>query len=160
MPAFRPPVGTQPRGKLRILVADDEDISRRLLQAMLVPHGACTFAADGVEALAKWEDAWRNDTPFHLLCLDILMPGLDGQAVLSAIRTWESAHEVPVNRATRVIMVTGLDDSRSVMTAFRNQCEAYLLKPIDPDELEERLHGLGLTGVRTDTDTEVYHRRG
>lgn len=160
MPAFRPPAGTLPRGKLRILVADDEDIPRRLLQAMLIPHGICTFATDGVEALARWEAAWRSGTPFHLVCLDILMPGLDGQAVLSAIRTQEAARDIAANQATRVIMITGLDDSRSVMTAFRNQCEAYLVKPVDPGELEDRLHELGLTGIRTDTETEAYHRRG
>ncbi len=159
MPAFRPPAGTQPRGRLRILVADDEEVVRRLLQAMLAPHGTCAFATDGAEAFGKWQAAWEADTPFHLVCLDILMPGLDGQSVLNAIRSWEAANGIPVKRAARVIMVTGLKDSRNVMAAFRNQCEAYLVKPIDPGELEERLQCLGLTGVRTDIETEAYHRR-
>lgn len=132
---------------------------RRLLQAMLAPHGACVFATDGAEAFEKWKAAWEADAPYHLVCLDILMPGLDGQSVLNAIRSWEAANGIPMKKSARVIMVTGLKDSRNVMAAFRNQCEAYLVKPIDPDELEERLHGLGLAGVQTDTETETYHRR-
>jgi two-component system chemotaxis response regulator CheY len=155
---FRPPLGLHPRGKLRILIADDESINRRLLQMMLTSHGTCTGVANGEEALALWEEAWHHNRPFHLACLDIIMPGLDGKAVLAAIRAWESAHRVPSTKTTRVIIVSSLNDGGTVMDAFRKQCEAYLIKPIDPDDLENRLRVMGLVGPGRETTTALHRR--
>ena len=126
---------------------------------MLSSHGSCTFATDGTQALTLYEEAWKSNQPFHLACLDILMPGLDGQAVLAAIRAHEHASNIPANRATRVIMISALDDGRTVLKAFRNQCEAYLIKPFEQDELEDRIRRLGLIGPRRDTTTHVYKRK-
>jgi two-component system, chemotaxis family, chemotaxis protein CheY len=126
---------------------------------MLSSHGSCVFASNGPQALIQYEKAWKADLPFHLACLDILMPELDGHAVLAAIRAHEQVHHVPVSRATRVIMISALNDGSTVLKAFRNQCEAYLVKPFDQDELEDRIRRLGLIGPPHNATTKILRRK-
>jgi hypothetical protein len=61
-------------GSLRTLIVDDEPISRKILKALLAPLGGCDIAGDGKEALEAFAEALRRQTPYHLVCLDIMRP--------------------------------------------------------------------------------------
>ncbi|HMK65399.1 MAG TPA: response regulator, partial [Thermodesulfobacteriota bacterium] len=83
---------------------------------------------------------WKELKPYDLICLDIMMPEMDGQELLKKICSAESDMGVP---EVKIIMTTALDDSKNIMTAFRNQCEAYLVKPIRREKVEEQLRAFG-----------------
>lgn len=127
---------------MKILVAEDEYISRAILVEMLSPFGACDTAENGLEALEMVKKSF-DDKPYDLVCLDIMMPELDGQQVLQEIRGIEA--ERKIDNGIKVIMTTALDDSGNIMRAFtQGACEGYLTKPIDKVKLIEQIQELGL----------------
>jgi len=71
---------------MKTLVVEDDFTSRLLLQTILKAYGECHVAADGTEALAAFLEAERTEQPYQLICLDIMMPDLDGKEVLRSIR--------------------------------------------------------------------------
>ncbi len=130
---------------MRILIVEDEFISRALLMEMLAAHGLCHVAVDGREAIDVIEQAMRSGKPYDLVCLDIMMPEVDGQEVLAEIRKLETQYALTGRNATKVIMTTALADSENIMKAFsEGLCEAYLTKPINRSKLLATLRDLNL----------------
>ncbi len=129
---------------MRILIAEDEFSARKILQNHLAPYGECDFAVDGEEAIFAFKLAMKNNEPYNLVCLDIMMPKKDGQEVLKDIRDIENDRGIYGRKGVKIIMVTALDDPKNIMDAFKSQCEAYLTKPIDKNALLEKMRGLGL----------------
>lgn len=129
---------------LRTLIVEDEFTSRKILNALLAPLGSCETAVDGPEALTAFRGALEGGTPYHLICLDIHMPGLDGHAVLSQLRKLEQDKGVLGRDRAKVIMTTASSDRHDIMDAFRSQADAYLVKPIDKAKLMAQLAQLGL----------------
>ena len=121
---------------MRILVADDDGVSRRVLGKMLSPWGDVDFAADGMEVLTRFKDARAEGKPFSLLCLDINMPRLDGQQTVELIREMEREGEL----RTVVFMVSADSTPTNVIHAkVKGHCAAFLVKPIDKDRLFDAL---------------------
>lgn len=129
---------------MRFLIAEDDFISQRLLETILTPFGRCDLTADGVEALAAFEAAWDKWDGYDLVCLDIMMPGMDGQEVLRRIREFEVKHGQGGLDCTKIVMISALDDFPNIKQAFNHQCEAYLVKPIDKDKLLSKLQEIGV----------------
>ena len=130
--------------KLRILIVDDEFSARKLFEVILKSYGTCDLAEDGVEAVAKVQKALSSGTPYDLICLDIMMPGMDGQEALSTIRALEKKKGIWPGNGSKIIMTTALHDASNIMKAFIDQCESYLVKPIQKDKLVAELEKLGL----------------
>lgn len=120
---------------MKSLVVDDDFFSRRVLQAMLAGYGECHIAIDGNEALFAFKQALAEETPYDVICLDIMMPEVDGHEVLKTIRQIEEKKNILGSDGVKVIMTTALDDSDNIKTAFREQCESYLIKPISKSKL-------------------------
>ena len=74
---------------MRVLVVEDDFISRRLLCRYLEPHGECDVAVNGNEALSAFKQALSSGQYYDLICLDIMMPGMDGQETLKRMRILE-----------------------------------------------------------------------
>lgn len=130
---------------LKILVVEDEFISRALLMEMLAAYGVCHVAVNGREAIEVLRRSMQSGAGYDLVCLDIMMPEMDGQEVLTEIRNMEREFGLSGRRATKVIMTTALTDSQSIMKAFTEGCcEAYLTKPIDRSKLQATLQDLNL----------------
>ncbi|MFZ2958642.1 MAG: response regulator [Candidatus Ozemobacteraceae bacterium] len=129
---------------MRILVAEDDFVSRRLLMEYLSPYGSCDPAVDGKEALEAFKKALEIGKPYDLICLDIMMPEIDGQEVLHEIRRFEEEKGIAGLFGVKIIMTTALDDFKNIMTAFRHQCEAYLVKPVERGKMVEQLKSMGL----------------
>lgn len=129
---------------MRSLVVDDDFVSRRILQTILSGFGECHVAVDGKEALEAVNQSLFEDSPYDVICLDIMMPELDGQTVLKKIREMEEENGILGSDSVKIIMVTALDDSENIRTAFREQCESYLIKPINKEKLIKILSDLGL----------------
>jgi two-component system chemotaxis response regulator CheY len=129
---------------MRILIVEDDFTSRKLLGALLAPFGECDIAVDGVEAVEAVRMAIDEERPYQLICLDIMMPKLDGHGALEKIRALEKSNGLTGNEGTRIIMTTALNDSQNILQAFRSQCEGYLVKPIDKAKLLGLLREIGL----------------
>ncbi len=115
-----------------ILIVDDEAKSRKLLEVLLRIEGYATrSAAGGLEALAM-----VADTAPDLILLDIMMPGMDGYAVVKALKSNVSTAHIPV------ILVTALHDRTARLAGLEAGAEEFVSKPIDRSELWLRVRNL------------------
>ena len=129
---------------MRILIAEDDLAGRKVLQKYLSKYGECDIAVDGLEALDTFLTALSENKPYQLICLDIMMPKLDGLKVLKAIRDIEKQKEINEASRVKIIMTTALNDRKTVMESYDSGCEAYAWKPIDLAKLKEVLKKLEL----------------
>jgi len=128
---------------MRILIVEDDYTSRIVLLRQLLPYGQTQVAVNGKEAVELFGAAISAGTPFDLVCLDIMLPGMDGQAVLRELRAIESsAGPAPGRTPARIIMTTALNDRTNVVTAIKS-CDGYLVKPVDRAKLMACLQGFG-----------------
>lgn len=129
---------------MKILVVEDDYSSQQLLKRYLQDQGETVIADDGEKAVASFREAHAIHRPFDLICLDIMLPALNGQAVLKQIRLQEESLGIWGLAGCKIIMITALKDADNVMRAFRSQCEVYLSKPISKDRLFREIRSLGL----------------
>lgn len=130
---------------MKTLIVEDDFLARSLLSTLLSEYGECHVAVNGQEALDAIARAFDEGVPYDLVCLDIMMPVMDGQEALQELRRMEEARGIHGLDTTKVIMVTAIDDSKNIMKAFRQgQCEAYLTKPLDRNKLLNYIKDLGL----------------
>lgn len=108
----------------RVLIVDDEDSIREVVSSMLSSSGfVCTQAQSGREALSLLQ----SGEEFELMLSDMMMPVMDGEALLAA--TKERFPDIPV------VMVTAMHDISIALNAIRNGAYDYLLKPFDREQL-------------------------
>lgn len=119
----------------RFLIVDDDAACRQLVEAYLTPLGSCDLACDGEEALQAFRRALETESPYDLVCLDIMMPGMDGHAVLDAIRVIEQQHGICGNDGVKVVMATALTDTKHCIRAFSEGCDHFMSKPVREDAL-------------------------
>ena len=124
---------------MKTLIVEDDMSSRFIMQAFLTRYGECFVAVNGREAVDAFRLARDEGKPYDLICMDIMMPEMDGQEALEQIRGLEESEDVPSSQSVRIFMTTALQDTKNVMTAFRSLCDAYLFKPIDQNKLLENL---------------------
>ncbi len=129
---------------MRILVAEDDLASRRFLAKFLSEFGQCDLAVDGMAALDALMLSLQEEKPYNLVCLDIMMPKVDGVRVLKALRDFEARRGIRPEQRAKVIMTTALAEARYVQNAYAIGCEAYAAKPIDLHELRALLVKLEL----------------
>lgn len=114
---------------MKVLVADDDLVSRIMLQAAVegLDH-QCLVAADG-------DEAWRlfSDAVPDVLITDRMMPGVDGLELCRRVRSQTSG------TYTYVILATSLADREDVMSGMEAGADDYLTKPLDPFDVETRL---------------------
>lgn len=129
---------------MRSLIVEDDLTTRKLLQIYLSDYGDCFAAINGHEAVEAFEYALDKGEPYGLICLDIMMPGMNGYEALKAIRKAESDRGIKRPDGVKVIMTTVLSDDNNVTRAFETGCEAYLVKPVDKEKLLAEMGKLGL----------------
>jgi two-component system chemotaxis response regulator CheY len=129
---------------VKTLIAEDDFTSRLLLQEFLKSYGDCHIAVNGKEAVEAARAALQAEEPYDLICLDIMMPGMDGQAALKEIRRLEAAASVATSRRVKIVMTTALADLPNVVNAIRGKCDCFLAKPIRKAKLLEELRKLAL----------------
>jgi CheY-like chemotaxis protein len=131
------PAATRP---LRILLAEDHAVNRRLAQRLLEKQGhTVILAEDGRQALA----VLARET-VDLVLMDVQMPGMDGLEATRAIREHEKAGAARIP----IIALTA-----HAMTGDREQClaagmDTYITKPIQPGELQRAIQGLSALSLQ------------
>ena len=129
---------------MRILIVEDDLASRKFISKFLSAYGECDITIDGMEALEAFMMAWDEEKPYDLICLDIMMPTLDGEKTLKMIRDIEKQKGIEDSSRVKIIMTTALNETDRVFNAFETGCEAYASKPINLEKLVEVLKNLGL----------------
>lgn len=120
---------------MKILIAEDDMVSRVLLEATLIKWGyEVTVACDGV---AAWE-LLQSDDPPPLAILDWMMPGLDGLQLCRKIRG------IPTSTPPYLILLTAKGRREDIVTGLRAGANDYVTKPFDREELHARVQ----VGVR------------
>ncbi len=121
---------------MKILIVEDNTSCQVLLQDILAPYGKCILAADGEEALRAFKKAHDMNEPFDLICMDIMMPNMDGQEALKRIRSLENDLNLEAEQQAVIIMTTAVEDHISIDKAFKDGgASSYLIKPIDMESL-------------------------
>ena len=126
---------------MKILIVEDDFMSRKLMLAYLSPLGECDVASNGTEAIEAFIIATEGGKHYDLITLDIMMPEINGQEVLKRIRAIEEKGGLT---PTHIIMTSALADAGNIMSAFKSQCEGYLVKPISSAKLHELLQEFSL----------------
>jgi two-component system, cell cycle response regulator len=132
---------------VNVLIAEDDMVSRRLLEAMLTKWGYdVTVTRDGVEA---WKVLQRADAP-PLAILDWMMPGMDGVEVCRKVR--QHGQEPYIY----LLLLTTKGRRENIIEGLDAGADDYLTKPFDPHELQVRLR----TGMRIVTlQAEIIEAR-
>jgi two-component system chemotaxis response regulator CheY len=129
---------------MKALIVEDNLTSWLFLHELLKPYAEIHTAANGKEAVEAYQESLEANAPYALICLDIIMPEMDGHQTLKEIRRMEDEHRISADHRAKVIMTTGLSDKDNVLAAFRNLCDAYLMKPISKKQLIYHLQTFGL----------------
>jgi two-component system, chemotaxis family, chemotaxis protein CheY len=129
---------------MKVLIVEDDFTSRLLMQELLKDYAQPHIAVNGREALEAVRMSLTENEPYDLICLDIMMPEMDGQQALREIRALEEANGVYSSEGSKIIMITVMADMKNINTAYMNLCDAYLAKPIEKSALIEQLRSLNL----------------
>jgi two-component system chemotaxis response regulator CheY len=129
---------------MKTLIVEDDFTSRVLMQELLKGYGLPHVAVDGNEAVKAVSLALNSGEPYNLICLDIMMPGLDGQTALREIRAMEEEHGIFSSDGAKIIMTTALASMEHKISAFSGLCDGYLTKPIYKEKLLAELRKFGL----------------
>ncbi len=129
---------------MRILIAEDDFYSRKLMLAYLSVAGECDVAANGQEAWDAYLDAHDEGKPYDLICLDIMMPEMDGQEVLGKIREDEDRRQLGRYARAKILMVTALDEMKVIMSSFHSLCDGYVMKPLEKESLFAKIREIGV----------------
>ena len=130
-----------------VLVVEDNITMLNLLVKSLENLGYrdVVTAMDGKEA---WEVIEQANPPIHIILSDLLMPKVDGLQLLKRLRQSETHWQIPF------LMVTGVDDLDKIMSVTEEHIEGYLVKPVTPAVLQEKI----LAALKTAYDPGPYHR--
>jgi len=116
---------------MKILIVDDDKVCQKIMDVTLRQYGECSIANDGIQAIKAVEQSYTQSSPFDIICLDVMMPGMDGHQVLSKIRDIEEQHGILLGHGSKIIMATALSGKDSIMESFRSSCDGYIVKPVN-----------------------------
>jgi two-component system chemotaxis response regulator CheY len=129
---------------MKTLIVEDDFTSRLLMQELLKEYGLPHVAINGHEAVEAVRAALEAGQPYDLICLDIMMPGMDGLQALREIRALEDAKGIFSSEGAKILMTTALTDMQKKIDAFAGLCDGYLSKPIHKARLLEELRKFNL----------------
>ncbi len=129
---------------MRILIAEDDYVSRKFMIKFLSQYGDCDVTVDGMEAIEVFMMSLDEKRYYDLICLDIMMPEVDGIKALKTIRKLEVERAVPMENRAKIIMTTALNATDEIFDSFESGSEAYSVKPIDTEKFKDVMSRLGL----------------
>jgi len=129
---------------MKILIADDEMVSRTKLKLIMENFGECETVDNGKDAVAMFHKAHQQGNPFGLIMLDINLPQMDGMQVLSEMIAAEIKFGVSNTHKAKILMVTSFTDRDHVIRCIQSGCDEYIAKPFDIDIIAKKLSKLGI----------------
>jgi two-component system, chemotaxis family, chemotaxis protein CheY len=129
---------------MKILIAEDDFASRKFLYKLLSQYGACDMTVDGIETVEAFAIAQDMGEPYDLLCLDIMMPKIDGLKALKTIREFERKKGIKESEKCKVIITSALSETEVAFESFSTGSEVYQTKPIDVEMFRDAMKKLQL----------------
>jgi len=129
---------------MKILIIEDELVSRTKLELIMEYFGDCETLENGDEALAVFHKAHQDADPFDLIMLDINLPGMDGIQLLSAIRNAEKELNIDKSRQAKILMTSSYRDKARIVASVQSGCDDYIGKPFNLDLIRDKLDKLGI----------------
>ena len=130
---------------LHILIAEDDVLSQELIRGYLQSYGECVTVDDGESAIREVENAFKSGKPFNLVCMDIMMPNIDGIEAVTTMRDMEKDFGVDPGNEVQIIMITAIGDSKTIMDSFyKHGVNSYIVKPLIKEKLDDEIKRLGL----------------
>lgn len=134
-------------GGMRVLIVDDDFYSRIMLHDMLRPVADCHIAVNGEEAVGAFKKALEDGRRYDLVCLDLIMPEMDGQQALREMRALEAEVGIEQGDRCQIFVVSMVEDNRETNEAFfLGEADSFLVKPIEETRLMAELREHGLLG--------------
>ena len=141
---------------MKSLVVEDDSATQKIMQRWLSEVSDCDVAVNGIEAVDAFSRAFAEGDPYDLICLDIMMPKMDGHQALEMIRQIERErgiengieNGIAALDGVKVIMTTALGDSKHVVSSFNEGCMAYIVKPVKKQSLFQEMEKLGLISIK------------
>lgn len=128
---------------MRALVAEDDLASGKFMEKLLAKYGEVVVARDGIAAVDEFVKAVNNNEKFDLVCMDIMMPKIDGYKALASIRDAERKLGLARDSRCKVVMISALDEGFDAGYAS-DDYEEYICKPIDIMKFDAIVKKLGL----------------
>lgn len=121
---------------MRSIIVDDDEMGRMMLATLLEEFGPCHQAENGQVALELFDRAVAQGVPYDLICLDIVMPVMDGTETLHQIRKRDQQS----GNRTRVFMISACNSPQDIESAFFDgDCDDYVVKPFRRDAVTQML---------------------
>lgn len=121
---------------MRSLIVDDDDMGRMMLATLLEEYGPCDHAVHGQQALELFDRAAADGSPYDLICLDIVMPVMDGTETLRQIRERDQNR----GQRTTVFMISACHTPQDIENAFfEGDCDDYIVKPFRREAVTQML---------------------
>ena len=120
---------------MKILIVEDDDISRLMLRDILAKLAECHVAVNGKEGVKMFEDGVVNGRPYDVILMDLMMPEMNGHTLVRLIREYEAKTVMP---RTKVIVITACNSpwemSEMILDGW---CDEYIVKPFDRDRIQK-----------------------
>jgi len=135
---------------MKILIVDDEKISRKILANKLKSAGDCIDVDSSKKALELFDKGLEEKKPFDLISLDISMPIMDGRQLLETIRKKEKKLKLDKQDRVKIIMVTARMNMSTIKECIKLGCNGYLSKPVSKFQLLDNLERMGFGKIEDD----------
>lgn len=123
---------------MRILVVDDELVSRKKMLKIVDSLGKCEAVVNGKAAISAVRTALEKWELFDLITLDVSMPDIEGTEVLATIRDLEDKRGLSDDEKAKILMVTSHSDVDTVKACV-GKCDGYIIKPFNKEILQDKL---------------------
>jgi two-component system chemotaxis response regulator CheY len=128
---------------MKILVVDDEVVSRKKMMKITQDFGSCEGVHNGKSALGMVKAALEEWKLYDLITLDVAMPDMSGTDVLTLIRQMEEERGLIEEERAKILMVTAHSDMETVKACV-GKCNGYVIKPFNKEVMVEKLKKIGL----------------
>lgn len=128
---------------MKILIVDDEIVSRMKMFKIMMNFGDCDEAEGGAEAIESFTGAWEEWSPYDLITLDIYMPDMDGKKTLHRIRAIEEEKKIPQEKRVKIMMVTANSDINNLLLSVNSGCNEFIVKPFNRQRVIEKMRKIG-----------------
>lgn len=125
---------------MRFLIVDDDESIHLYLKAILSSFGATDCTLSGEAGYEYFDQAHADESPYDVVLMDILMPGMDGHQTAELMRAREKELGIPERDRFKLVMITSLVDDTNVSRAFFNtNASCYIVKPLEKDMVIDEL---------------------
>jgi two-component system chemotaxis response regulator CheY len=132
------------RRDFKILIIEDNPVALLLQRTIMSQFGICDSVSDGKKALELLTLSLEEKSPYDIILLDLVIPGIEGEEVLLSIRRLEDSKNIKGLERSKVIVVTSSNDTETLMDLFRAETDAYIIKPLTKEKIEKEMRNLRL----------------